>query len=970
MTIIHIGKAFEAINNPACTSTSHLRPRHTPRIMGLILSLLFLSLSLGAQTPNTASVRGQVSDSSGAAVAQTEVTLTNMLTGLRRVASSDASGYYAFVDLPLTGEYQLRVAKAGMAGQTQDKIQLRAGETATLNITLNPEGGRSEITVFGTTEGVRSDSPQLGTRWDLEKIDQTPVFSRKITTLALLNAAVRPARGTGDLFLNNTLLVINGSGRRQTSFTIDGSTGDDAWGRQTIFTNIPLAALQEFTVLTQGFSAEYGRTTGGVVNVVTQSGTNQYHGEFLGLWRPAGIQARVPLSLRRTADRLGQLSSAFSGPILQDRTHFLLAAEYNHQNRDTAITSPLAPGNFTGHNRQMLFLARIDHQINDRHTLTGRINFDRFYDTNPGDTAVGGLSLPSADRIFRRRTYVAQLAETAALSRAVINEGRLQFQLGSPITQFDPVTPSTQFVRPGLATEGESRVANLQNRQLQMADTLSITRSNHSLKIGGDAIYSSSGGTGQEFGGGFVLGQFTLRPGVDRPISDLTIGDVQRFVQSFGNQSYHVREWLGAVFAQDSIRVRPTLTLNLGLRYERQSFTDAHKNFAPRVGFAYNVLGDRRTVLRGGYGIYYSEIRANLAAGYSIGGPRGIVTLGVSPGQLGFPTTLAPLPAFPPGAVLPPRDITVRPGQRGFLSQFFDVSLLHGYPDRLLNPYTQQWTFGIERELAAQWFLGVDYVHQRTIKIDRPIDLNAPARFDRTAPGQVRSGAEADATRPILPVLNGFRRIVATINEGVGDYNALQANLSKRFRRNFSLLVSYTYSHTINTVEPDVPGQDPNDANQLGRAERATSLLDQRHRAVISGWWQLPYQFTVGGVATLASGRPYNITTGVDNNGDGSTADRPVVGGRVLSRNAGRGTPVYDMLTFVERAFKLPGDRMKLSLRAEAFNLFNHSNIVGRNGVYGNLTSGAPLNSLGQALGGINNVDPGREFQFILRLRF
>src|SRR5262249_15797230 len=155
-------------------------------------------------------------------------------------------------------------------------------------------------------------------------------------------------------------------------------------------------------------------------------------------------------------------------------------------------------------NRQGLFLARLDHQINASNTLAGRINFDRFSDTNPAD-AVGGVSLPTAARTFRRAAYAAQLSETAVLSGAVVNEARLQFQVGSPITQFQPVMPSTQFVRPGLATEGESRSANLQNRQFQWADTLSLTRSRHHVKFGGDLIYSSSGGIGQEFGGGFVL---------------------------------------------------------------------------------------------------------------------------------------------------------------------------------------------------------------------------------------------------------------------------------------------------------------------------------------------------------------------------------------------------------------------------------------------------------------------------------
>jgi hypothetical protein len=931
--------------------------------------MILLSQIIRAQSLDIATIRGQVVDQNSAAVAGTDVVVANELTGLRRETHTDENGYYTIGGLPLTGRYKLAVSKPGFASEELTSIELRAGETATFNITLNPQGSHSEITVFGTTEGVRSDSPQLGTRLDLQKIDNTPVFGRKITSLPLLNSAVRPARGTGDLFLNNTLFVINGSGRRQTSFTIDGSTGDDAWGRQTIFTNIPLSAIQEFTVLTDGFSAEYGRTTGSVINVVTKTGTNDYHGDLLGLWRPPGIQARNPLSIRRTADRLAQVSGAISGPIIRDRTHFFVSAEHTHQNRDATITSPLAPGEFTGRMRQWLLISRVDHQINANNLLTGRFNLDRLADTNPAD-AVGGLALPSAARSFHRRTYSAALSEVAVLGPQIINEARFQYQLGSPITEFEPANLSTQFVRPGLATEGESRSATLTNHQYQFSDTVSITHGRHDLKLGGDVIHSSSGGDGQEFGGGFVLGQFTLKPGVQTPIASLTVNDVQRFVQSFGNASYNVKEWLWSTFAQDNIRVRKDLTVNLGLRYECQSFTDDDNNVSPRVGFAYNILGDSHTVLRGGYGIYYSEIRANLAATYLINGPTGIFSFSAAPGQLGFPTSLAPLTSFPAGAVLPPRDINIRPGQREFLSQFFDVSKLRGYPDRLLNPYTQLANFGIERDLGNRWFVSADYVHQRTINIDRPVDLNAPALFVRTAPGQTRTAAAADATRPIRPVPGGFRRIIATINEGTSNYDALQLNLNKRFGRRFSVLASYTYSHTINTVEADSPGQDPNDANQLGRFEKADSLLDQRHRAVLSGWWQLPYRFVLGGVTTLASGRPFNITTGVDNNGDGSNSDRPVFGDRVIGRNGGRGTAVYDVSTFVEKRFNLSGDRTELSVRGEAFNLFNHSNIVGRNGVFGNDPTGKPLPTFGVALGGINNVDPGRELQFTMRLRF
>ncbi|MBX7220059.1 MAG: TonB-dependent receptor [Blastocatellia bacterium] len=938
------------------------------KISRLLLVFLFLGQLGLAQTQNTATIRGQVRDQSGAAVVGAEVEIINLETGAKRSLTTDGNGYYTVPGLNLTGRYEVKVSKSGFETDDLKDVMLRAGESATLDVTLHPQGDRSVITVYGTTDGVRSDSPQLGTRLDLQKIENTPVFGRKITNLFQLNSAVRTARGTGDLFLNNYLFVANGSGRRQTTFTVDGSTGDDAWGRQTIFTNVPLSSLQEVSILTNSFSAEYGRTTGGVVNIVTQSGTNGFHGNLLGVWRPGGIQATAPLANRRTEDELAQISGIFSGPVIKDRTHFLLAAEYNQQDRDAVITSALAPGLFSGTYQQTLFQGRIDHRLNDAHSLTAKFNLERFDDTNPSD-AVGGLNLPSAARTFTRNTYGAQLTETAIFTPNLVNEARFQFLLGSPITQFQPVTPSTQFVRPGLGTEGDSRFANLGNHQYQFADTVSVLHGKHDLKFGGDAVYSTSGGVGQEFGTGFVLGQFTLNPGVRTPISQLTVKDVQRFQQTFGDASYNVSQWLVSLFVQDNFRVRRDLTLNLGLRYERQSFTDDNNNVAPRIGFAYNPRGDAKTVIRGGYGIYYSQLRANIAAGYKINGPAGIFSFSAAPGQFGFPTSIGPLPAFPPGANLPARDITVRVGDAASLSKYFDVNKLRFYPKELLNPYSQLASFGFERELPGKLFVSADYVYQHTIRIDRPVDLNSPVAFVATRPGQVRSAADADASRPIRPALNGYRRILATVNLGEGLYNALQINVRKQLTHRFSALASYTWSHTINTVEPDAPGQDPVDANLLGKPERANSLLDQRHKAVFSGFYRFPLQFTAGSVITLATGRPYNITTGVDNNGDGANTDRPIVNGQLLGRNAGRGSDIYDVQLFVEKEFTLR-ENIKISVRAEAYNLFNHNNIYGRNGTYGNDPTGKPAATLGQPVGGIASVDPGRQFQFTGRIRF
>ncbi len=933
----------------------------------LLLCLAVLSCFAFSQTRSSAGLRGRVVDSSGGAVPQANIVLANAATAIQRQTTTDASGEYVFGGLPLTGTYTITIRKTGFAPCVKERIQLIADEVASLDCTLSVAPAATTILVSGTAEGVQIDSARLQTRLAITDIEDMPVLGRKMSSLPLVDSAVRPARGTGDQYLSQTLFVVDAGGRRQTTFAIDNATADDSWGRQTFFTSIPFSAVQEFSVLTDASSAEYGRTTGGAINVVTKSGTNNLHGDLLALWRPSSLEATSAATSTRAAETLAQGSGSISGPIVRDRTYFMVSGEYSAQQRDSAISSSLGPGVYTGEYRETMLLARFDHQLNRNHQLSLRLNSDRFDDTNPSDT-VGALNLPSTARTYTRHTYAAQLSETASIGARLLNEFHFQFQLGSPMSLFVPVTPSSQFIWPGQGVAGESRSNNILNHQYQLADTVSITRRRHNLKFGADVIYSSSGGYGQEFGGGYVLGQFTVKQGVLTPLHQLTINDISKYTQSFGNFDYNVRETLWALFLQDDISVTPGLTLNLGLRYERQTFTDATKNFAPRIGFAYKLPWGN-TVLRGGYNVFYSELRANLAANWTINGPAGMFTYQATPGDVGFPTSLTPFSSLPTGANVPARDIYVRPGERAYLNQFFDVSKLRFYPDALLNPYTQQWSLGLEHELATDWVLSVDYVGQHTIRIDRPVDLNAPDPFVRTAQGQMRKAADADKTRPILPVPGGYKRIVAIANLGSAYYNGLQVNLRKRFSRRLFGLASYTWSHTLGTIEADASAaqQDPNDSNFVGRQELANSLLDQRHRFVLTGWYELPWKLTVGTSTSVASGRPYNVTTGSDNNGDNVNTDRPVVNGVVVSRNWGKGTATADMAVFAQKQVQV-SERATLNLRAEAFNLLNHANIYGRNGVYGNGSTPAP--GFGSPLPGINNVDPARSFQFVAAFRF
>ena len=211
--------------------------------------------------------------------------------------------------------------------------------------------------------------------------------------------------------------------------------------------------------------------------------------------------------------------------------------------------------------------------------------------------------------------------------------------------------------------------------------------------------------------------------------------------------------------------------------------------------------------------------------------------------------------------------------------------------------------------------------------------------------------------------------IQSDVNDGYLHYNALDMNVSHTFAQGFSLLASYAWSHTLDNVDPDTTSQNPNDPLAIGGAEYGNAIYDQRHRAVLSGVYVAPLAVHVGGVATLAGGLPYNYVTGLTNSGDtAATTDRPVINGVVVGRNTGRGGPFYDIAPFVSRVFPLYGERVKLDLRAEAFNILNHANFVGYSGTYGNgVMAGV---GFGAPLAGVTNQLPARCLQFSGRLSF
>lgn len=987
----------------------------------LFAVLMFTDGGMRAQSPNTATLVINVVDQNGAVVPGAAITVQNSATRAVRNAVSDDNGVATVPALSLSGAYSITVGKTGFIAEDIKDLRLRAGESAVVTVKLNVGGGRSEVTVSGTAEGVQAD-PQTGQRFDGKQLDEAPILGRKVSSVPLMNSAFRQAKGTGDLFVNQTYYVTGVGGRRQTTVTLDGAGDDEAWGRQTAIATIPIAAIQEVTVLSNAFSAEYGWTTGSALNIVTRAGSNAFHGEGILMARPGSWQAKsfstkgfcpgsvptcvTPTTLKAISpvdipDFLMQYSGAFGGPLVKDRTFFFFAADHTRQDRTAFLSSSLPsfvlPANgelaYKGHYRQTLTDGRIDHNINARQTLAFRVNTDRFFDDNPQDT-VGGTSAPSVARRYSRRSWTLQGNYTAILNPNLINEMRVSYLNGDPITKWEALNLSTTYTRSGSVpfTIGQSRVADFFGHQMQVSDTLTWTKGINYFRFGGGIIRHTAGGSGSEFGAP-ILGTFTFKNTTTAPFDQLTLADVQNYSQplDFGIDEYRLTQHLYTGFIQDSIRVRRDLTIDLGVRYDRQTITTAKANFAPRIGFAWNPAGDTRTVVRGGYGMYYTQVRSNTYAAYLINGLDGLTSYTAIPGQLGFPTCLTgsclPLSFDPrtlPASQLPARDITIRAAARDYYrSQFarygLNFDLLPDYPNEFNNPRSQIATIGFERELSKGLFAGASYLHQHLSGIDRTVDLNAPSVFDRTTAGQVRTVTAANATRPILPVNGGVRQVNVLTNLGVADYDGVQTQITYRGDSRLSASFGYTLSKATNTTEVDGNGVNPDQSNidRLGESERGPSVLDQRHRAVLSILYRLPYNFTMGTLTQLASARPFNATTGVDNNGDGLNNDRPVINGVVVARSAYRGTGTQDMTVFGEERLRL-SERTNLLLRVEVFNLFNHANLLGRGiTTYGNTDTPNPTfgqfasaGTAANAIPAFANIDPPRMVQLQVRFIF
>ena|GEM_PF-1811403 len=913
---------------------------------GLALALAMgLAVSVTARAQSTsASLKGTVKTQSGTPVADAVVRARSDATGAVRTALTDAAGRYRF-ELLAPGAWTIVTSVPGTDSSESRSVKLQLQQTLTLDITIAP--------ALMETVNVQAETPMLDRtrtggelRVDAAQIDAMPLAGRNVTDLAMLDSSVRVAPPGGYYGERGSVFVVNGQSGRSNSFLVDGLDNNDQTSGTTMNAFFSQQVIREFVVLTHQFAPEFGRASGGVLNIVTERGTNEFSGgAFLqgasSNWnQPGEFVSKLPdTGGGDPVAGSAQGGLHFGGPFKKDRAFFFFAYEHQHADDVTPYTGVTADGTEGGFARSPSsddnFFFKTDYNLGSSNFLMVRLSDDS---RKASDLLVGGIVTPEAGFGLEERDRQLASSLTTVVSPDVVNEARLL--VGT--SRFEQTANSSD---PGVTRPSGEFGGNNLNHQLrkedrvQLVDNLTWKTGPQTLKFGvdvtrsstdidvrfnpqGNFLYNSDRSFEPGDCGDLIASNFSPDPherrqqakegvycsgdpnGIDNDgdgtIDELGYLDSYPIAYSLivGEPRATLDDTLYAVFVQSSWQVTPSLLVDYGWRYDLSTFTlpvsasvpstipngGAKRdtdNLAPRLGFAWTPTEDGKTIIRGGAGIFYDKLVlgfpavAAITSGTEIGlfFPQGYTyeLTESSKQDLKFLVKVLNHPTGPLRDFFFPRNLTLR----------FSTGTT------LDTPYAEQYTLGGERQVLENGALSVNFTRVLGYHNALMRDLNPPLAVDPQGIPQHRDGDVGS--------------IAAIVTEGRTWYTGV--DLGWRWQKgDLAYSAGYTWSRSED-LGPDPlkggitlpPGRRLKDAGEPlppssaePRGDHGRSDSDRRHRVVVSGQAGIPVLGGMGisAVFQAASGVPFNVTTGKDENLDGILSDRP----KGLDRNTGADT--------------------------------------------------------------------------------
>ncbi len=878
--------------------------------------LAILATPLMAQI-NTAELAGSVHDQTGAVLHDATVTIESIATGARREARTDEAGGYRFARL-MPGEYELTARHEGFRMERRRGIVLNVGRAASVDLTLALGAVNSETVVTADAPLVETQDTSLSGVMETRAIRELPLNGRDFAQLALLEPGVAPSRRSSDSGGPGTKLVIGGNRPSQNSFLLDGSDINDSNNNtpgSAAGVLLGVDTLQEFRVLTNAYSAVYGRSAGGVVSAVTRSGTNALHGSVFEFVRNSAFDARNFFDgASQPPFRRNQFGVEVDGPILRDRTFFL--ASYEGLRRRLGVTrrtvvpdadarrgifpngsrvtvDPSVPayldlvplpndrsfGDGTGEyfsatsqsTGENFFTGRVDHRFSASTSIFARYTRDKATVAVPD-----GIELVRADSLSRNQFFTTEATHLFNASlldtlRFSVNQSNSEsantfLRTVDPSLSFFPGRPLGQISVTGLFAIGPSRFGpSFSDYSLyQLTNDVAYTKGRHSLKIGFDHRFYRLSTSRPQSPFGFY--QFNGLTNFLRAIPasvELTLPDSEL------NRNW--RQSMTAAYLQDDIRVASRVTLNLGVRYERvtvpnesnglsANFRDFLQDSTTTVGPMFTNPSNRNFAPRAGLAWDpFGDGRTSIRSGFGIFFDPVWTDFYANAGNRLAPFyTLGSIrnPVFPRAEQLV--------GSPGFVLGRQDVLVYQ--PS---NPYTMQYNFTVQRQLGQSSVVTASYAGQRGVHLVRFIDGNQ-------APGIIladgRKFFPADSTNR-NPNLTGVRY---KTTDGQSVYNALQLSYLQRLARGLMLRVNYAFARNIDDGSVTVTQGGDNDLPQdpdSRKAERGLSNYDVRNYFVTYWSWDVPdmpgprwlgrgWQWNA--ITTMSSGNPFSVVVGFD----------------------------------------------------------------------------------------------------------